>query len=592
MNKLRVSSVVHREFLGVMVVMTMLELANAGSSMVDGLMAGRLLGSVELAAYGIAGAYYSVSAIVSGVLMVSCQTMCARSVGSGRIDEANRIFTACCLMGLVLSGVLTVAGIVFAGPFAQLLGARGASAELLPYAKDFLIGLFIGTPANVMLAIMSPIVQLDGGSRIAAAASLAVAAVDVLGNVLFMVVLKMGLLGLGLGTSLSFVAALAILLTHFRKKDRMFHFSMKGVSWSMVPKIISGGLPRGATQACRTVGPILINSIVLSAAATAGLAALSVQSNLKVLLRTPIVGICGALMMMTGIYGGEQDKEGLKKTFTVSLRYAVLLVGAVAVIELATAPLIAEFYLPGAPVEQGMAVTAMRWQALSLPFMALDMGVGNYLTAMGNKRGAYLINIGNELVSLVVCAFVLGKLFGINGVWAAFAVSQMLSLAVFVLWGMLRRKTADKGLDKLMFLPQGFGVPEEDCISVTVTSMDGVVGLSQKIWDFCQAHGVDRRRCYLASLCVEEMAGNTVEHGFKMDGKKHSVDIRVIINGEDILLRLRDDCRRFDLKEKVKEWTPDPERPEENVGIRMVLGLAKDVAYTNTMNMNNLLITI
>ena len=592
MGKLRVSSVVRREFFDVMLVMTLLELANAGSSMVDGLMAGRLLGSVELAAFGIAGAYYSVSAIVSGILMVSCQTLCARSVGSGRVDEANRIFSVCCLMGLVLSGVLTVAGIVFAGPFAKLLGARGASAELLPYAKDFLIGLFVGTPANVMLAIMSPIVQLDGGSRITAVASLAVAVVDVVGNVLFMVVLKMGLLGLGLGTSVSYMAALAILLTHFRKKDRLFHFRLKGAKWSMLPEIISCGLPRGATQVCRTVGPIIINGIVLSTAATAGLAALSVQSNLKVLLRSPIVGICGALMMMTGIYGGEQDKEGLKKTFSVSLRYAVFLVGAVSILEVAAAPLIAAFYLPDAQVEQGMAITAMRWQALSLPFMALDMGVGNYLTAMGNKRGAYLINIGNELVSLVVCTFVMGKLFGINGVWAAFAVSQMLSFAVFVLWGMLRRKTTDKGLEKLMFLPKDFGVPEEDCISVTVTSMDGVVGLSQRIWGFCQAHGVDPHRCYLASLCVEEMAGNTVAHGFTKDDKKHSVDIRVIINGDDIMLRLRDDCRRFDLKEKVKNWTPDPERPEENVGIRMVLGLAKDVAYTNTMNMNNLLITI
>lgn len=58
MGKLRVSSVVRREFFGVMLVMTMVELANVGSSMVDGLMAGRLLGSVELAAFGIAGAYY------------------------------------------------------------------------------------------------------------------------------------------------------------------------------------------------------------------------------------------------------------------------------------------------------------------------------------------------------------------------------------------------------------------------------------------------------------------------------------------------------------------------------------------------------
>lgn len=231
----------------------MVELANAASSIVDGLMAGRLLGPVELAAFGIAVPYYSVCAVVSGVLMVSCQTLCARSLGSGRVDEARRIFSVSCLIALALSGTLAAVGILFAGPFAQLLGARGASAELLPYARAFLIGLFPGTPANVLLAVISPIVQLDGGGKRAALASLAVAVVDVAGNMLFMVVLKLGLLGMGLGTSLSYAAALGILLTHFRKKDRLFRFSLKGAKWSLVPKIISGGLPRGVTQVCRTV---------------------------------------------------------------------------------------------------------------------------------------------------------------------------------------------------------------------------------------------------------------------------------------------------------------------------------------------------
>lgn len=162
---------------------------------------------------------------------------------------------------------------------------------------------------------------------------------------------------------------------------------------------------------------------------------------------------------------------------------------------------------------------------------------------------------------------------------------------IFVLWGMLRPGTQATGLDRLLFLPKGFGVPEEDCISVSLTSLEQVVGLYQKIGAFCHHHGVDRRRSYLAALCLEEMAGNTVEYGFA-DGKRHSIDVRVILRGEDVLLRLRDDCQRFDLKEKVKSWTLDPEHPEENVGIRMVLALSKDVTYTNTMNMNNLLITI
>ena len=66
----------------------------------------------------------------------------------------------------------------------------------------------------------------------------------------------------------------------------------------------------------------------------------------------------------------------------------------------------------------------------------------------------------------------------------------------------------------------------------------------------------------------------------------------ILVKGETVILRLRDDCRHFDLREKVKKWTPDPEHPEKYIGIRMVLQMAKDIAYTNTMNTNNLIITI
>lgn len=591
MNRTSVSSVIHREFFGAMIVMTAVELANAVCSLVDGAMAARLLGPTELAAYGIASPYFSVAAVVSGILMVGCQTACARSAGAGRTDEACQLFSMCCILAMILGGTLAVLGVLFSGPFAMLLGARGASAELLPYAKSYLTGLFLGTPMNVLMVVISPIVQLDGDGKRATLCSLTVAAVDIVADILFTGVLKMGLFGLGLASSVSYLFALAVLLTHFLKKDRLFRFRMKDLQWSLAPQAVSIGLPRGATQICRTIGPILVNGMVMAAAATAGLSALAVKNNLMTLLRSPIMGIGGAVMLMSGIYGGEQDVDGLKKTLSVAMRYILLAVGAITVLVIAAAPLIAGFYLPDSPQARDMAVSALRWFALSLPVMALNLCAGNYLTAIGNRPGAYLINIGNELVSLVACVFVLSRLLGIYGVWVAFTVHQLLTLVIFVLWGMLRPGTQATGLDRLLFLPKGFGVPEEDCISVSLTSLEQVVGLYQKIGAFCHHHGVDRRRSYLAALCLEEMAGNTVEYGFA-DGKRHSIDVRVILRGEDVLLRLRDDCQRFDLKEKVKSWTLDPEHPEENVGIRMVLALSKDVTYTNTMNMNNLLITI
>lgn len=93
----------------------------------------------------------------------------------------------------------------------------------------------------------------------------------------------------------------------------------------------------------------------------------------------------------------------------------------------------------------------------------------------------------------------------------------------------------------------------------------------------------------MLSLFVEELVENIVRFGFA-DGKKHSVDIRVIKRADGWTLRVRDDCRRFDPTEWIK--LHNEEDKTKNLGIRMVCGMAKNVKYLSTFELNNLTIII
>ena len=134
-------------------------------------------------------------------------------------------------------------------------------------------------------------------------------------------------------------------------------------------------------------------------------------------------------------------------------------------------------------------------------------------------------------------------------------------------------------------------MPDSDRIERSIRSMDEVIALSKDVGGFCAAHGIGSKEANRLSLCIEEMAGNVIEHGFS-DGKPHSLDVRVLVKDGQRVLRMRDDCALFDLQEKADHWAFDPEHPERNIGIRMVMHAAKDIAYTNTMNTNNLIVTI
>ncbi|MER1993091.1 MAG: ATP-binding protein, partial [Eubacteriales bacterium] len=98
---------------------------------------------------------------------------------------------------------------------------------------------------------------------------------------------------------------------------------------------------------------------------------------------------------------------------------------------------------------------------------------------------------------------------------------------------------------------------------------------------FCLRHGQDARVSSHIALCIEEMAGNVIRYGFQ-DRKKHHLSVLILSKPDRWVLRFRDDCRAFD----PVRYMPADE--ENGLGIRLVRGLARDVYYTYSMNLNNL----
>ena len=92
---------------------------------------------------------------------------------------------------------------------------------------------------------------------------------------------------------------------------------------------------------------------------------------------------------------------------------------------------------------------------------------------------------------------------------------------------------------------EGFSVPEEDCLEADIHNMDEVSAVSERARQFCLDHGQSQRVANHVSLCVEEKASNTIEHGFR-DGAKNHLSLRILFRKDYWVLRFRDDCGQFD----------------------------------------------
>lgn len=114
----------------------------------------------------------------------------------------------------------------------------------------------------------------------------------------------------------------------------------------------------------------------------------------------------------------------------------------------------------------------------------------------------------------------------------------------------------------------------------------------EMVHSFCLAHGIDGSRTYAASLCLEEIASNVVEHGFQRGTKNHCL-IRVLWTKEtdEITLRVRDDCPQFDFLQYCAQNAYSKET-FANIGVHLVHKKAKELVYVSILNTNTLIITI
>jgi anti-sigma regulatory factor (Ser/Thr protein kinase) len=198
--------------------------------------------------------------------------------------------------------------------------------------------------------------------------------------------------------------------------------------------------------------------------------------------------------------------------------------------------------------------------------------------------------LSDGLVAVLIFGAILLPVMQLNAAFLAYVLRSIASCAIIVGYVWVCNRRLPRSMEDLMVMPPSFGVGPESRLDLSVRNIDKVVTVSQQVRAFCANKGIDSRRTLLAGLCLEEMAGNVVRHGFTVDKKQHSVDIRVVYKDDGLILRVTDDCIPFDPVERAKMLDPDDRA--SNIGIRIVYEMASSINYQHMLGMNVLTLRI
>ena len=553
--------------------------------LVDNIMIGRFYQEAGMASYTLANPLLLSIGAVGSLLAAGVQVACGKSLGSGSKEETDAGYSSAVAFGTAVSVLFTAAVVLFAPFLARAMGA-GGSGELHDMTQGYLIGFSVGAPGCMGALVLIPFLQMAGQGNLLIAAVLTMTVTDIALDLLNGLVLHWGMFGMGLASSLSYYAAIAVVGTYFLSKRCVFRFSFCGISGKKIAELFRGGVPAGFNMASSVIMVFLLNRILRFTGGSSALAAFAVITSLGNAANCITTGVGGVSLTLSGIFFHEEDRTALRTLIRCLCRYGVILGLGMGVFLAAAAPLLVSLFITEAGETRHMAVIGLRLFSAGMIPCSVNNALKN--AYQGTKRVflTVLVSLLEGMVFPVLAAFAFSRFMGTTGAWLYFPAGECLTLLFIAVLVMILTRKLPWRDGAALLLKKDFGVSPDCLLEMDIRSMEDVTAAAQKAEQFCRAHGRSAKVSNHIALCIEEMASNTIQHGFTMDQKHHDLSVRLLQKEDDTVLRFRDDCGAFDPVSYI------PKDSEDALGIRLVLAFARDARYTYALNLNNVCLRI
>ena len=356
-----------------------------------------------------------------------------RAQGDARAQRyfSNAIFCVCILaVPFMLVGIFRPDG---------LLRLMGGDADIVALGMNYARIFLMFTPFFMCNYVVASFVRNDGDPSLAMVATLSGSLFNVVFDYIFIFPMGLGLPGAALATAISPILSIAVCSAHFIKKSNTITFVRKAPSVRLLAQSCQLGISGFVGELSSGVTTTVFNFLLLRLAGNVAVAAYGVVANFALVATAIFNGVAqGAQPLVSQCYG-KNEMAGARKLLLLgcgtALGLAALLYGVVFGY---TDALAALFNSENSALMAEFAHSGMRIYFVGYFFAGCNIVAAGYLGAVNRPAEASITSLCRGMVAIVVCSLVLSALFGMNGVWAAFPVSEAITLALTVF--LLKRK--------------------------------------------------------------------------------------------------------------------------------------------------------
>lgn len=539
----------------------------------NGIVVGNFFGKVGLAAFGLAMPIIYANLAIGYIFSYGGSIVASNHMADKK--RVNNNFSVVCIVAAVVGLIITVLLLAFSSSVAKVLGASGESFSATVALMN---GLFLGIMPLMFLYIFINYSRIDGYPSLGLYAGVIAFFLNLIFDLIFILVLKMDIFGIGLATTLSIVFTVLFLLIHFLSDKSSYSFTRDLEFRMELSQIIRSGLPNALNQFYNMARTIITNNLGAMVGGVIFLGALSVQSNVYLLLCSIGVGIGSTTLALGGLFYGENDKAQLAQLLEISIRYALVIIFIIAIILFIFAPYFV--YMFGRnPEVYDTAIRGLRIFAWSLPFSALCFILMNFYNATQQLKIANYISFAHSFLFLSAFAIIFAFMIGGDGIWISFVLCEIVTLLTVPLAIKLKTKKFPSSFKDFVIMDED-QFPSEDTYSVCVESEEELRDVAESIDERLVGNDLDDRTKFKIKVILESMGKTLFAHPYDSKRKKY-LNIRILYkNTDDVVLYLQDNGVPFDVEKRNSN-------ENESNGIKIIVNYTNDANYNYNIKLNN-----
>lgn len=355
-------------------------------------------------------------------------TLFSISLGKGDNETADKTLGNATSMLLILGAIITIFGSLFLD---KLLILLGASETVLPFAKEYMRIIFIGTLFQVIGMGMNNFLRSDGKPKLSMATMFIGAGINIILDPILIYGFRMGMSGAAIATITSQFISMIWSVHHFLKKDALHRIQKKylKLDFKLCKEIIALGMPGFILQLANSSLALLLNSYLLKYGGDIGVSAMGIVNSLMTLLILPVIGLNQGLQPIVSFNYGAQRYDRVKKAVKLAI---------VAGVSITTIGFILSHLVPNILVSMfnrepellKSGVHALKVWTLCLPVAGFQIIAANFFQAIGMPKRAMLLTLMRQVIALMPCIVILAPIMGIDGILFAAPIADALSAFV------------------------------------------------------------------------------------------------------------------------------------------------------------------